>query len=354
MSIEVHPVTFIRLTKAFRTSLVALLVTIPCGAFALEMGADMSWVTQIEWTGFQYRNDRGQVADPFFLLKQKGGTCVRLRVWVNPQQRWNNLQDTLNKASRAKKHGLKVMLNFHYSDSWADPGKQTKPAAWQNLSFPDLTRALWNHTTTTLAAFKQRGIKVDYIQIGNETNSGMLWPDGSYTNFDQLAVLYKNAYSACKSQSPGTPVMIHLANGHKINDFRWMFDNLQIRGVKWDIIGLSSYPGSTPYATQNQAVMTTMVDMISRYGSKVCVAEIGLNWNDSNAKPMLVDMLKKVKSLGSYGVGVFYWEPAAPPGWQGYHMGQLDATGRFTNALDAFRDPLNLPAIASPRDPNSL
>src|ERR1035437_5958209 len=141
-------------------------------------GADVSWVTQMEASGKKFYNSAGTEMECMALLKSLGMNSIRLRVWVNPADGWCNSQDVLAKALRAKNLGMKIMIDFHYSDSWADPSKQTKPTAWTNLSFNDLKTAVATHTTDVLNLLKTNNITPEWVQVGNETGNGMLWEDG--------------------------------------------------------------------------------------------------------------------------------------------------------------------------------
>ena len=165
----------------------------------------------------------------------------------------------------------------------------------------------------------------------------MLWPDGqaSGSSFGNLVKLINNGYSAVKSVFPSAQVVLHLANGYDNSTFRWFFDGMRVNGAQYDVIGMSHYPTSSNWSTLNAQLSTNMADMVSRYGKPVIVAETGMDWQQASAaKSMLSDVLTRVQALGSYGLGVLYWEPEAYPGWQGYTWGALDGSGRFTSALD--------------------
>jgi len=165
----------------------------------------------------------------------------------------------------------------------------------------------------------------------------MLWPEGRTTSFSNLAGLINSGYNASKAVYPGAKVIVHLANGYKIADFRWFFDGLKGAGGKWDVTGMSHYPPANDWVNYNNMISTTMWDMAGRYGKPVMVCEVGMDWQQAaKSKSMLADLITKTRALGSNGLGVFYWEPQAYPGWQGYTMGALDASGKFTSALEAF------------------
>ncbi|WP_245541888.1 glycoside hydrolase family 53 protein [Uliginosibacterium gangwonense] len=309
----------------------------PISSVDFAYGADVSWVTQEEASSKVFYSASNIATDPFALLKNLGTNAIRLRVWVNPSDGWNNTADTLAKAKRAAALGQRIMIDFHYSDTWADPAHQTKPSAWANDSYEQLKLDVYNHTHDVLNTLKTNGITVEWVQVGNEINSGMLWPEGKYDNFPQLAGLINSGYTAAKAVYPNTQVVIHLSNGYDNSMYRWFFDGIKNAGAKWDVIGMSHYPDAASWSTYNTNIATNMTDMVARYGKPIMVAEIGMDWQQANAaKAMIADLISKVKAQGSYGLGVFYWEPAAYPGWNGYQMGALNNSGQFTQALDAY------------------
>lgn len=191
-------------------------------------GADVSWLTEMEAAGNKFYNSSGIEKDGMQLLKDIGINTIRLRVWVNPSDNWNGTSDVVAKAVRAKNLGMKLMIDFHYSDTWADPGHQTKPAAWASLDFNSLKQALADHTTSVLNALKSNGIIPNWVQIGNETNDGMLWPDGkASTNMKNFARLINAGYTAAKAVDTSIKVIVHISNGYDSNLFRWIFDGLK-------------------------------------------------------------------------------------------------------------------------------
>ncbi len=306
---------------------------------AIAKGADISWVTEIEAKGIKFYDKNGAQQDLFALLKSLGFNAIRLRAWVNPTDGYCNTADLVAKALRAKAQGFDIMIDFHYSDWWADPGKQTKPAAWNALDFAALTSTLHDYTKSVMNTLKDKGITPVWVQVGNETNDGMLWEDGraskSMANF---AALVKGGYSAVKEVSPTTKVIVHLSNGYDNGLFRWMFDGLKANGAQWDIIGMSLYPSKTNYTSLNAQCLANMNDMVSRYATPVMVVEVGMEAGaPAESKAFLTDIISKVRSVtGSNGKGVFYWEPEAYNSWKGYGLGAFDTSGKPTAALDAF------------------
>jgi len=301
-------------------------------------GADVSWVTQMEASGYKFYDKNGNQQDLFALLKSLGFNSIRLRAWVNPADGWCNTADLVKKAIRAKNAGMKILVDFHYSDVWADPAHQTKPAAWANLSTANLVTTLGAYTTGVMDTLKLNGITPNWVQIGNETNDGMLWEDGrASTNMATFASLINSGYNAVKAVSPSTKVIVHISNGFDNSLFEWMFDGLKAKGAKWDIIGMSLYPSTTNYTTLDAQCLTNMNDMVTRYSTPVMVVEVGMEADQpATTKAFLTDILSKVKSVNNkQGLGVFYWEPEAY-NWQGYGLGAFDNTGKPTIALDAF------------------
>jgi arabinogalactan endo-1,4-beta-galactosidase len=293
----------------------------------------------MEAAGRKFYNAAGTEQDLFLILKNLGMNAARLRVWVNPAGGWNNKVDVVAKALRAKAQGMRIMINFHYGDSWADPGKQTKPAAWTG-DVAALKTALANHTTDVLNALKAAGVTPEWVQVGNETNDGMLWPEGkASTNMANYAQFINAGYDAVKSVFANAKVIVHLSNGWDNGLFRWNFDGLKNNGAKWDVIGMSLYPSPGDWITKNTQCLSNMNDMVVRYGKEVMIVEVGMSWDQATASnAFLADLISKTKSVaGNKGLGVLYWEPAAYNNWQGYTLGAFDNSGKPTSALNAFQ-----------------
>ena len=302
-------------------------------------GADVGWLTEMEAAGLKFYDNAGAQQEGMQLLKSIGMNAIRLRVWVNPTDGWCNTADVVNKALRAKALGLKIMIDFHYSDSWADPGKQTKPTAWAGQDFITLKQSVSTHTFTVLNTLKTNGIIPAWVQVGNETNNGMLWPEGKASvNMNNFAQLVNAGYNAVKSIDTSIKVIVHISNGYDNGLFRWMFDGLKNNGAKWDIIGMSLYPTSTNWATLNSQCLSNMNDMVARYNKDVMLVEIGMSWTDATASnSFIADIITKVKSVNNNrGRGVFYWEPESFNNWKGYTLGAFDNNGKPTTALNAF------------------
>jgi arabinogalactan endo-1,4-beta-galactosidase len=233
------------------------------------------------------------------------------------------------------------MVDFHYSDVWADPGHQFKPAAWADLSFPDLCTAVTAHTTEILTALKSWSISPEWVQTGNETGNGMLWDEGKADiSMAQYATLSNAGYNAVKAVFPDAKVIVHVQSGNNNGLFRWLFDGLKNNGGKWDVIGMSLYPETDKWQKFNDDCIHNINDMISRYGKEVMICEVGMPWDEeAAAKSFLTDLIARARTIADNKcLGIFYWEPEAYNSWKGYKLGAFDNSGKPTSALDAFKD----------------
>jgi arabinogalactan endo-1,4-beta-galactosidase len=301
-------------------------------------GADIGWLSQMESSGYVFYNDSGIQKNCMEILKEKGMNALRFRVWVNPTGVYCGKKDVAYMAHRADSMGFSVMIDFHCSDTWADPSHQAKPAAWRNDAFSQLLTDLYNHIYGVLDTLKSIGVIPKWVQIGNETNDGMLWEDGrASTHMNNFAAMIETGYEATKAVDSSIQVIVHLSNGHDNAMFRWMFDGLKNNGAKWDIIGMSVYPywANMPWNNDDSLALINMKDMIARYQTKVMVCETGFLYNQAiTANQFLLGLIAKTKSVN--GLGVFYWEPESY-NWQGYQLGAWDpVTKRPTVALNAF------------------
>ncbi len=308
--------------------------------FSFAKGADISWFSQMENEGRKFYNSAGKEQDLLVTLKDLGMNTIRLRAWVNPNNGYNNKLDLILKARRAKENGMRVLVCFHYSDTWADPGKQAKPSNWEGLTFSLLKDSMQQYTLDVLNALKSNNITPEWVQIGNETNDGLLWPDGkASTNMASFAQLISVGYQCVKEVFPNTKVIVHVSNGWDKELFKWIFDGLKKNGAKWDVIGMSLYPTPSNWAALNASCLENMKDLVSRYGSEIMVVEIGMSWDQEQACELFIaDIISKTKSLpNNKGLGVLYWEPEAYNNWQGYTLGAFDNTGKPMSSLNAFK-----------------
>ncbi|MCF6473441.1 arabinogalactan endo-1,4-beta-galactosidase [Nonomuraea sp. MG754425] len=233
-------------------------------------GADVSSLAKSEALGGVYRDSAGRAGDALSILSQAGLNYIRLKVWVNPADGYNTKARLLPVARRVKALGMGLLIDFHYSDTWADPGKQTKPAAWSGLSSAQLRQAVYNHTYDVLAVLRDQGTTADMVQVGNEINGGLLWPDGSNTNWAGTAALLNAGYDAVKAVSGSTRVVLHLANGGDNGLYRWWFDNARTNGIRHDVIGLSYY---AYWHGTLESFQANINDVATRYGKPVVVVE---------------------------------------------------------------------------------
>ncbi|MDQ6844666.1 MAG: glycosyl hydrolase 53 family protein, partial [Bacteroidota bacterium] len=269
------------------------------------LGADISFLPELEAKGIKF-SDKGKQEDVIQILKDHGFNYIRLRLFVNPAndsgyspgKGFCDLPHTLEMAKRIKKAGLKFLLDFHYSDTWADPGKQYIPAAWEGLSFPQLTDKVYDYTKQVLAALKAQGTLPDMVQTGNEINHGMIWPAGNIQHPDSLAALLNAGIAAVKDVDPKIITMIHIALGGQNNESQFFLDNMINRGVTFDVIGESYYP---KWHGTLQNLQSNLTALKKKYNKPVIVAEY------SQLKP---EVNKIAFTLpGNDMKGTFIWEP---------------------------------------------
>jgi arabinogalactan endo-1,4-beta-galactosidase len=287
-----------------------------------------------------FYNAGGQPRDLFVLLKEMGLNMVRLRVWVHPKDGYNATADVVKKALRAKAAGLEVMIDFHYSDSWADPGQQHPPAAWASYTLSQMQAAVYAHTGQVLDTLKGAGIHPLYVQVGNEVSNGMLWPIGAISGSMQpFASLLDTGYAAVKSVDSAQKVIIHLNNGFNNGLFRWMFDSLTHYKVRYDAIGMSLYPAANRWQAYVDAAISNSKDMIARYKKPVFVVEAGMSSDSATqCKAFLQNLATQLSALPNHqGLGILYWEPQAY-NWRNYRLGAWQPNGRPTGALEGLTE----------------
>lgn len=326
--------------------LVVLFMTYPGKVQAAQnefiKGMDLSSLEAVLDSGAVFYDENGNVIQDVlsYLAQQKQVNYVRLRVWNNPTTSFDagdycSPEHTVEMAQLIKAAGMKLLIDFHYSDSWADPASQTKPAAWQNLSYPALVNAVYNFTADVLNDLKDAGAYPDMVQIGNEISGGMLWPDGYIDNVGQLAELLNSGIRAVRETTPVgqyTKIMIHLAEGGDQDRFEYFFDSIIANGVTdFDVIGMSYY---AYWHGSLQQLKNNMNNIVSRYGKEVVVAEtsypftyydadstenqIGVSDTDLAGLPATVANQRLMTEMtfntvatvnNGKGLGVFYWEP---------------------------------------------
>lgn len=269
------------------------------------LGADISFLPELEAKGIHF-SDKGKTKDAILLLKEKGFNYIRLRIFVNPAadsgyspgKGFCDLSHTMAMAKRVKDAGLKYLLDFHYSDTWADPGKQIKPAAWVGLGLEDLKKAIYQHTTDVLQALKDQDTEPDMVQVGNEIDHGMVWPEGNTRAMDTLTDLIQSGIAGVRAINAQIPVMIHIACGGQNKESRWFLDQLITRGLKFDVIGQSYYPqwhGTLDELEKN------LSDLSLRYSQDLLVVEYTAKKKEVNQIAFSINNKKRR--------GTFIWEP---------------------------------------------
>ena len=294
-----------RLVVLFSILFFALSIFAQKGKTENILGADISFLPELEAKGIQF-SDKGKTKDAILLLKEKGFNYIRLRIFVNPAadsgyspgKGFCDLAHTLVMAKRVKSAGLKFLLDFHYSDTWADPGKQIKPAAWVGLGIEDLKKAIYQHTTTVLSALKAQGTYPDMVQVGNEIDHGMVWPEGNTREMDVLASLIQSGIDGVRDVNMQTPVMIHIACGGQNKESRWFLDQLITRGLKFDVIGQSYYP---QWHGTLEDLEKNLQDLSLRYSQDLVVVEYTAKKKEVNQIAFSINN-KKMR-------GTFIWEP---------------------------------------------
>ncbi|ORX99484.1 family 53 glycosyl hydrolase [Clohesyomyces aquaticus] len=313
------------------------LLALPISASLTYKGVDWSSLIVSEKAGRTFKTASGQTQPLETILKSSGVNTVRQRIWVNPSDGNYNLDYNLKLAARAKAAGLQIYLDFHYSDTWADPAHQATPKAWASLSKDALVKQIYDYTKSVLDAFQKNGIPLAIVSIGNEITTGLLFPIGQLSKTDgakNAAALLHSASSAVKSSSmsPTPKIMIHLDNGWNWDTQQWWYDKVLSSGgglstSDFDIQGVSYYPFYNSAATLS-ALGSSLANMAKKYGKEVQVVET--DWPtycpnpkytfpaDAKSIPVSVDgqttwmkqVASKVTSIGSQGTGIFYWEPA--------------------------------------------
>ncbi|MBQ0084697.1 MAG: glycosyl hydrolase 53 family protein [Prevotella sp.] len=309
--------------------------TPPTPKSAFMTGADISWYTEMEAKGYQFQNTVGVNMSCPKLMRDYGMDIIRLRVWVNPVEHdnWCNKADVLTKALAVKDAGMEVMIDFHYSDWWADPGKQYIPEAWKGHSVEELKTDIATHTKDILNALKEKDVTPAYVQIGNETDDGFLWETARASkNPANYAALLQSGYKAVKSVFPETKVIIHISNAYKLDTYQWQIkDIFQKYNVDYDIIGMSLYP-----SYQEEMGATACIDkyisnvktIYNTYKKECMLVEVGLPVDDASSAALMKDILEKSKNhTDGHCLGVLYWEPESWSGW-GYGLGASTANGK--------------------------
>ncbi len=283
------------------------------------LGADISGTSELEAKGVVLYNSKGEIRENTALMHELGLNAIRLRVWVNPRGGFCSKEDVLQMAKRAKYYGMAIMIDFHYSDWWADPAKQPKPSSWQYFSMWELNDAVKNHTTETLKLLKDNGIDVKWVQVGNETTHGFLWPNGkAEDHMKNYAELTQTGYDAVKSVYPDAQVIIHLDGGCDPARYAFIFDGLREYGTKWDMIGMSVYPYwdidaklTTDWKETVKLFAENIIALNEKYGCETMVVETGTQvTKPKEGKEIMAAIIDAAKNnTNGHCHGVFYWAP---------------------------------------------
>lgn len=293
------------------------------------LGADISFLPQLEDRGMKF-SDNGIEKDPMIIMKNHGINYIRLRIFndpardsggYSPKKGFCDLEHTKQMAKRVKAAGMKFLLDFHYSDTWADPGKQYKPAAWRNLSFEDLKKALYEYTKKVMQELKDQGTVPDMVQVGNEINHGMVWPEGNVSNVDSMSQLIAAGIAAVKAVDPSVIIMLHVALGGQNDEAVFFMDQVMARKIHFDVIGLSYYP---KWHGTLDDLRDNMNDLLRRYKKDIIVVEYSAKKQEVN---------KLVFELPG-GKGTCIWEPLST--WEKF----FDTDGK-SNAFMAMYDEIN-------------
>jgi arabinogalactan endo-1,4-beta-galactosidase len=312
--------------------LIPALLVLSCGGAKgadYAIGADLSFLKQAESQGTVFRED-GQAKPGLQIFRAHGYNWVRLRLFHSPTDLPNNLEYTLALAREARALGFKFLLNYHYSDTWADPGRQNIPRAWTGKSHEELLQAVFEYTRDTIIAFRDAGVLPDMVQVGNEVANGMLWPDGklpnNWGNFVDLLQAGITGIDAGRGSGRRPRIMIHIDKGGDRNATKAFFDRLNSYGIPFDVIGQSYYPwwhGSLLDLRDNLSFMAT------EYQKEIILVEVAYNWRPAEYKGKNApypetpegqrDFLESVNQVvlntpRNRGVGIFWWEPAVRGG----------------------------------------
>lgn len=348
-----------------RTILTFCLIAIAVAAYSqtderhFYRGADLGWITEMEHNSqYQIVDTAGNPVEAYQLMKDLGIDAIRIRVWVNPRKdaegnAWCDIPDVVAKAIRARRAGMDVMIDFHYSNSWADPSQQHVPTEWAEAakgradSLEVVADSVRAHTLRTLSALRQAGVEPRWIQVGNETPNGFMHPYGDATTHpEQYARLFQVASDACRTVFPHAQVMLHIDNGYDLERTTRIIDILRRYSISFDMLGWSLYPAMNWVTREVDANWQRKVDqcfanaeaIYQRYGKGSMLVEIGMPDSNEQVGRDCVDYIQR--NAGPHIHGMFWWEPLATPD-RHYSMGALKHYGGNkygpNEALKAFR-----------------
>jgi arabinogalactan endo-1,4-beta-galactosidase len=332
-----------------RALLVFLVAAGAAPAADYAIGADLSFLKQAEEHGTVFKD--GNVPKPGLqIFKDHGYNWIRLRLFHTPTRLPNNLEYTIAEAQAAKKLGFRFLLDYHYSDTWADPGKQFIPKAWEGMTHAQMVQALFAYTRDTIAAFREAGAMPDMVQIGNEITNGILWPDAKLPqNWDHFADFIKAGIAgveAGKGNEPRPRIMIHIDKGGDWAATKAFFDKLHTYLINYDVIGQSYYPwwhGSLNDLREN------LIYTEREYHKDIIVVEAAYNWTPGNYRDKPAPFPETPEGQKEFwdevnrtvqatpegrGIGVFWWEPAVEGARGG--RGFFDQDGNALPVITAF------------------
>ena len=338
-----------------RTKLLIFLLLFPLLAFGQQKsdfvkGADVGFLTDQERRGVVFHDREGRDRECLELLKTDYQmSAIRMRVWVNPRGGNCDKHELLAMGKRAKALGMDFMVDFHYADSWADPAKQPIPAEWKEHSYEQMLKDVHDHTVDVLSLLKNNGVEPRWVQVGNETANGLLWPMGHIEkNPEQYAGFIRAGYDAVKEVFPNAIVIIHLDRGHKQSLYDWNLDIVRKYGGKFDMVGMSLYPYWARKDHPELKADDIITDCIAnirhvseKYGCDVMIVETGYEVDEQHPEVMdegrrqLTRVIREARTqTDGHCRGVFYWEPQCLPG--GYKLGAFDSKASPTAIMEGF------------------
>lgn len=347
----------------------------PTADSEMVRGGDLTMLNYVEDDGGKYYDASSVEKDPVELLAQSGMNLARLRIYLDPgnsdfspskkmPKGYQNEEDMLTLALRAKKAGMNILLTFHYSDYWTNGSEQYKPHDWAELSFEELKTAVYDYTAKVLGDMASQGTPPAYVSIGNEIQAGLLYPEGASKNIDNMCALLSSASRAVRKSAPKSKIVVHLDDAGNAEKYLWYFSELQKHNVDYDIIGASYYPFWTGLSAS--ALVPWAEQLVDAFNKDILIMETGYAWNATlpdgypgqikNNGPYgdmspagqkaFIEDLKVQISKNKRLIGFIYWDPifieTPNTGWIAgeknvvSNTALFDFSGRALPALEAF------------------